>query len=250
MDKSFTAVGDSGQILANLEDTVTYAVTGTFVGTVVLQQFRNGGWSTIATLTTTGSGTFLAQLFSADKVARYRFHCSAYTSGTIVTSLSAAGASTPAVSGPVYSASVTLTHAQIKTLPTTGVEIVAAPGAGKRLMFLAAFGILDTTAGAYTIPADAALLIMSANGEYLGAMVKLAAASGQAASIALTWPQFADADAAGAFHGNVSVTALRPEDLVDQSLVVKDDYNGVVDYTDGHASNTLKITTLYAVVDV
>lgn len=47
------------------------------------------------------------------------------------------------------SATVTLTDAQIKALPTTAIELVAAPGAGKMLIPMLVIGVLDNVAGGY-----------------------------------------------------------------------------------------------------
>jgi hypothetical protein len=85
--KSFTAVGDGPDLLVNTGDTVTYSQSGTFVGTTILQQIIAGGAVPIVTATGASSGSFVAQARANDAKARYRYRATAYTSGTIVTSL-------------------------------------------------------------------------------------------------------------------------------------------------------------------
>jgi hypothetical protein len=50
----------------------------------------------------------------------------------------------------IQTATVTITDAQTKSLPTTPVQIVAAPGTGKRLILFTAQLIINNTAGVYS----------------------------------------------------------------------------------------------------
>src|SRR5690349_17022325 len=88
-DYSCTAVGNGPQLQASAGDTITYSVSGTFVGTAILQR-RVGAdaWAPVVSATSSASGTFLAEPLSNATGAVYRFRCDRYTSGTIVTSLS------------------------------------------------------------------------------------------------------------------------------------------------------------------
>lgn len=88
VSKSFTAVGAGPELLVRNGESFDYAVSGTFVGTVKVEQFEKGGWTALASKTAAASDTLT--IASGNKTAaRIRFRCSAFTSGTIVTSLTA-----------------------------------------------------------------------------------------------------------------------------------------------------------------
>src|SRR5262245_23131148 len=83
---NFTAVGTSTSQLT-LQPTVppqtaTYAITGTFVATLVLERTVNGGqtWEQVTSTTTTTSGTLRDH-------GTYRWKCTAFTSGTAVAAI-------------------------------------------------------------------------------------------------------------------------------------------------------------------
>lgn len=86
--KSFTATGVGIGLSVHHGDSFSYTVSGTFVGTVVLERTLDGGanYSTIVTSTASASGTIAVETPNRDQ-ATYRFNCTAYTSGTIVTSI-------------------------------------------------------------------------------------------------------------------------------------------------------------------
>lgn len=88
VSKSFTAVGVSAHLLVAEQASFTYDISGTFVGTVVLERTLDGGQSfeVITTKTAAASGTIMVES-NARGLVNYRFRCSAYTSGTIVTSM-------------------------------------------------------------------------------------------------------------------------------------------------------------------
>lgn len=90
VSKSFTAVGAGPSLSVKIGDSFTYAVSGTFSGTVLLQRSTNTfTWSTVATATGATSGTVIAESNNANQV-HYRFWCDAYVSGTIVTAMTEA----------------------------------------------------------------------------------------------------------------------------------------------------------------
>ena len=86
---SFTAIGAGASILLNKGESFDFSVAGTFVGTVVIEYSHTGGqtWVFVEEISAVDSGNIKA-VTSAVKNARYSFRCSAFTSGTIVTTLS------------------------------------------------------------------------------------------------------------------------------------------------------------------
>ena len=88
VSKSFTAVGVSAELLVRSGEQFTYAVSGTFVGTVVVESSNNGGlaYTPLVSATGSASGTVIVE-DSARQNVRVRVRCSDYTSGTIVTAL-------------------------------------------------------------------------------------------------------------------------------------------------------------------
>lgn len=89
---AFTAVGAGGLFGVRDGDRFTYAVSGTFVGTWVLEKSENGGaaWEQVDTGTGTKSSTTVdvRNTKTAGADAHFRFRCAAFTSGQIDTELS------------------------------------------------------------------------------------------------------------------------------------------------------------------
>lgn len=87
VSKSFTAVGNGNLIFIRSKEKFTYDVSGTFVGTVRIGRSTDGGqsWKEVAgPFTAAASGTVVNDGLDT---AHYLFVCTAYTSGTIVTSM-------------------------------------------------------------------------------------------------------------------------------------------------------------------
>jgi hypothetical protein len=85
---SFTAVGNGDVLQFPHRARLTYDVSGTFVGTVILERSVNGGlsWESVASKTAAASDSLDVETRD-QQPAIYRFRCSAFTSGTIVTSI-------------------------------------------------------------------------------------------------------------------------------------------------------------------
>lgn len=149
--------------------------------------------------------------------------------------------------GPVLkTAQVSLSDAQIKALPTTPIQIVAAPGsAGKYIVVIKGSWKATTTSGAYT--------------NINGTLAKLRLVYG--ANVTNASYEVADTGSPTEFTGllgtaGVKITFLHnwkelPENFsnIDNLAVsVSIDNNGSGNLTGGHSSNSLVVTFIYLVV--
>jgi hypothetical protein len=156
-----------------------------------------------------------------------------------------------AVEQTVLSRTVTLTNAQILALPTTPVEIVPAPGAGKILHWATAMVVLDATAGAYTFNAGALAFwqLFYVGGAFPKEGSGFLVPPEAVAEKRIGWfPIFANENDA---EGYLQAPTLTMEtDYEGQALAIADKYNGRADYTGGNPANSMKVTVLYTVVDL
>jgi hypothetical protein len=150
----------------------------------------------------------------------------------------------------IYSASVTLTDAQIKALPTTGIAIVPAQGANTICVPVSYKVFIDNSAGAYTNCADANWDLYSDDvaaavaSDSLTAAWPLGIPLAAASTYGYTFPcQGALYPGSGTFAGqSFGLSTV----LINKGIVIKDKWNGS-DYTGGNATNTAKIIIHYTV---
>lgn len=155
----------------------------------------------------------------------------------------------------MLSATVTLTDAQIKALPTTPIEILPAV-AGKANIIFFVLMALDTTGGPYSNvdPTNNLYCVNDINGNYdvvtNSAITPFGLDRADDHQICILNAVYGAA-LAGDFAGfiipiiainNIANWANKPTYLVAS--------NGALNnYTGGNAANTLKVTTFYATVD-
>lgn len=156
----------------------------------------------------------------------------------------------------VLSASVTLTDAQIKALPTTSQIVVPAPGAGLALAFVGAWLNADCLGGGYSnITASASLyssgLLITWGNDSINAshLAKPSNVLGPQAQNQVYLPPFTLIDAADtpSVHAQ-NAASIDNFDNVELRLVA---YNGGGgNLTGGDAANSLKVTVAYVVIEV
>jgi hypothetical protein len=149
----------------------------------------------------------------------------------------------------ILSITVPLTDAQIKALPTTAIELVPAPGADKIIVPIAGFVILDTTAGLYVASGDASWQLLLGSQEFSG-LLQPTIFTTDAGILFFWFPLPFMGTGAGPAAGYLVTSGETGAGVINQPVRIKDDYNGVADYTGGNAANSMTVTVLYTIVDM
>lgn len=158
----------------------------------------------------------------------------------------------------LHQATVLLTAAQVKALPTTSVQVVAAPGAGKILVPQVAHWHCNWVADFTNIGATAKLRLKTGGGanatmsvsEDLNQVSGLLAGGGPDGTNAYT-PAFFKGQVLAA-PGEPDLFGTTPDydaDIANSALVVSAVNDAAADFTGGSTS-TLRVTVAYLIVDV
>lgn len=149
-----------------------------------------------------------------------------------------------ASAGLIEQVTVTLTNAQIKALPTTAVEILAAPAAGTTVVAIAARYYFNWTADYTNIDGLASIRIADTSDSqiYFDLLVESALtqvsdllAQGESTVVSLT---------------PTEVTMMLKTEVDGQGIILRADNNVSGDFTGGNAANTLKLTVFYSLLDL
>lgn len=159
-------------------------------------------------------------------------------------------------SGLVQAAIVTLTDANIKALPTTDFQLVAAPGAGVRINLISADFYINTTAAVYTninAASWASLRINSLDvSNYLGDSgaplgTRLADILNSALITQLTLSPRTVVDYVNGW-GVLPAQTQGAGSFLNQPLMLHVDNAAAGNFTGGNAANSLIINTLYTLI--
>lgn len=133
----------------------------------------------------------------------------------------------------VYRKTIELNDAQIKALPTTGIQIVAAPGVGKFIKIIGGVLRIVTTAPYDNITADETISIRPGGGHVFTVQNNV----------------LTEADAISDFLSTETSTTNFTSSIENEPLrIFAENTDG--NYTGGNAANTLTVTVIYAVCDV
>lgn len=153
----------------------------------------------------------------------------------------------------IHQETVTLTDEQIKALPALGVEVISAPGPNKLIIPLSAVCVLNAAAGAYTADAGSSWLLQWATNTYACSPtpVQIRLQSASVTFIQINASPVLKSGIAGFSNLTVGDNSLIPiSQVTDQALQIKDDWNGVSNYTGGHQANTLIVSVAYMILNL
>ena len=160
----------------------------------------------------------------------------------------------------VLSQAVVLTDEQIKELPTTPVEIVPAPGAGKiilplygvaRLQWVSDYDNIHEAAQLRFVVGTAGDALFPFRQDNASDVSGLLAGGGPDGSIGWSPTRFSGKVpvAPGPVLGS-GTAQFYDSDLVNFPLVFQADNGASGNFTGGNADNSLKVTVLYTIIDV
>lgn len=146
-------------------------------------------------------------------------------------------------------ATKTLTNAQILTLPSTPVELVAAPGTGKALIFFGAFFETTYATDYSNVHADSRGVIANANwGRDHSTLIKTNGLFTVTSGIGFLPPVAIQDTLAGWESYLLGINGMGSK--TDTGFFLHVDNAGNGDFTGGNAANTLEITIFYYIVDL
>lgn len=146
----------------------------------------------------------------------------------------------------------TLTNAQILALPTTGVDLVATPGANRAILPIWGLLNMDASAGAYAnINADGFLFLQTSGNNLMSNYVANVTAPSRTYLSTLLGatrfcvPLMAYCDTLETDQWGNLANPFARANLENRSLQIKADNGGSGDFTGGNAANTCVVTVLY-----